>query len=143
MDSDFPDNINLYELLGCNKTSTPDQINAEYKARVRDFHPDKVDDSEKETAERQFRLLTTAKDILCDQNKRKHYDMYLSMGSQMSLKEWMDNQEKLQQTMHWVQLKEPTPMIAGTQNLNGQNQKREGWKSHESATLQAFRSYKI
>jgi hypothetical protein len=25
--------------------------------------------------------------------------MYLSMGSQMSLKEWMDNQEKLQQVI--------------------------------------------
>ncbi|EGT50739.1 hypothetical protein CAEBREN_02979 [Caenorhabditis brenneri] len=41
-----PKEPKLYQILGCNERSTTDQIIAEYRARVRDFHPDKLSKNE-------------------------------------------------------------------------------------------------
>ena len=71
---------------------------AEYRVRVISAHPDKIADEEaKVDAQARFHTLQNAKEILCDPSKRKHYDTYLAMGSHIPLKDWMDNQDKLQQ----------------------------------------------
>uniref|UniRef100_A0A7E4V9G0 J domain-containing protein n=1 Tax=Panagrellus redivivus TaxID=6233 RepID=A0A7E4V9G0_PANRE len=134
---------NLYALLGCAPSSTTEQIQAEFRSRVVNMHPDKFDSPEdKARAEESFRDLYTAKDILCDPSKRKHYDMYLTMGSQMPLKEWMDNQNKLQQTLHWAAPTNSVQMIAPS-HPEPNYVKPDGWKRHESPTISAFRNYRI
>lgn len=56
-------------------------------------HPDKQQDK----GDEEFQLLQQAKETLIDPSKRKHYDTYLSIGSDMPLTEWMKNRERLQQ----------------------------------------------
>ncbi|KAK0397975.1 hypothetical protein QR680_002369 [Steinernema hermaphroditum] len=89
---------NLYGLLGCSKSSTPEQIMAEYRARVRDYHPDKVSPQELE-ATKKFQKLLYAKEILTNPSKRYLYDMWLSMGEGTSLEQWMANKERVAQVV--------------------------------------------
>uniref|UniRef100_A0AC34FNQ2 J domain-containing protein n=1 Tax=Panagrolaimus sp. ES5 TaxID=591445 RepID=A0AC34FNQ2_9BILA len=137
----------LYEILGCNSSATVEQILAEYRVRVIGAHPDKIiDENEKAEAQKRFHTLQYAKEILCDPSKRKHYDTYLAMGSRMPLKEWMDNQDKLQQTLHWASPTQAQPMLESSeppQRMNPSATKIGGWVRHESPTLSAFRNYKI
>ncbi|KAI1716608.1 dnaJ domain-containing protein [Ditylenchus destructor] len=158
---------NLYTLLGCDATSTSEQILAEYRARVREIHPDKMEATQKAEAERLFHELTYAKDILSDPSKRQHYDLFLRMGGplNLTLKEWMENQDKLQQTLHWAtHAAESTPMLEPSTSSNvtpstckseleeagsfvaGERhypRRFEGWTSHNSPVINAFRNYKI
>jgi DnaJ-class molecular chaperone len=53
-------------------------------------HPDKQNGQNED-----FQRLQQAKDILTDPSKRKHYDLYLSVGSDMPLNEWMQHRERL------------------------------------------------
>ncbi len=41
----------LYKILGCDETSTSDQIRCEYKLKVKKFHPDKAGQEDKEAQE--------------------------------------------------------------------------------------------
>jgi DnaJ-class molecular chaperone len=103
---------NLYAILGSSPSSTTEQLMAEYRARAVTCHPDKVGGSrtiddgismEKaiEEAEKSFRELVLAKEVLTSGSMRPHYDLYLSMGGEggtgMSLCEWMEQRERLQQ----------------------------------------------
>uniref|UniRef100_A0AC35GJF0 J domain-containing protein n=1 Tax=Panagrolaimus sp. PS1159 TaxID=55785 RepID=A0AC35GJF0_9BILA len=139
----------LYEILGCNPSANVDQILAEYRVRVISAHPDKIiDEKEKAEAQKRFHTLQYAKEILCDPSKRKYYDTYLAMGSRMPLKEWMDNQDKLQQTLHWASPTQAQQMLESSdssisQRINPSATKIGGWVRHESPTLSAFRNYKI
>ncbi|CAD5215054.1 unnamed protein product [Bursaphelenchus okinawaensis] len=127
----------LYAVLGCPSTATTDQILSEYKARVRQFHPDKQTGRDD-----QFCQLQYAKDVLTDPSKRRHYDTYMNMGMQMPLKEWMAHRESLQQTLHWANTSAPTPAIE-PQEKREQNDKPIDWKRHQNSTLDAFRNYRL
>lgn len=117
---------------------------AEYKTRVISTHPDKCPDNERDKINEKFTQLQYAKDILIDPAKRRHYDAYLSLGSSMSLKEWMDNFEKLRHTLHWATNNDSPKMLDLPSKEIPENQKRfEGWTRHESDTVTAFRNYKI
>lgn len=89
----------LYDILGCTPQSTPSQILAEYRVRVLDTHPDKKSFIKSKENDIEFCELTKAKDILTTPALKQHYDLYLQMGSNlnMSLDEWMNNRDKLQQ----------------------------------------------
>uniref|UniRef100_A0A915EBZ1 J domain-containing protein n=1 Tax=Ditylenchus dipsaci TaxID=166011 RepID=A0A915EBZ1_9BILA len=110
-------NVDLYTLLGCDATSTTDQILAEFRSKVREIHPDKMEAAQKSEAEVLFHELNYAKEVLCNPSKRQHYDLFLRMGEPLnvSLKEWMENQDRLQQTLHWAnQTNESMPMLQDT-----------------------------
>ncbi|KAE9556137.1 hypothetical protein FO519_000625 [Halicephalobus sp. NKZ332] len=128
----------LYELLGCSRQATTDQIIAEYRVRVVSVHPDKFPDQDRKGAQEKFNELQYAKEILCDPSKRRHYDAYLALGSAMPLQEWMENQEKLQQTMHWAANNSSPQMIEPSSKSNPANNRFEGWTRHESPTISAF-----
>jgi molecular chaperone DnaJ len=59
---------NLYEVLGVNETSTPDEIKKAYRKLAMEHHPDKGGDEEK------FKKISEAYDTLGDENKRTQYD---------------------------------------------------------------------
>src|SRR4051812_39665557 len=92
----------LYSLLGCDRSASVEQIMSEYRVRVIEVHPDKVQTD----SSHQFHQLQYAKKVLTEPSTRRHYDLFLSMGGSeavgMSLEEWMDNKEKLQQVIHWI-----------------------------------------
>ncbi|KAK0397974.1 hypothetical protein QR680_002369 [Steinernema hermaphroditum] len=132
---------NLYGLLGCSKSSTPEQIMAEYRARVRDYHPDKVSPQELE-ATKKFQKLLYAKEILTNPSKRYLYDMWLSMGEGTSLEQWMANKERVAQTMHWANTS-PTPMLKPSESQSTTAAHGPQWSRAESSVISAFRSYKI
>ncbi|UXI15437.1 DNA repair protein RAD51-like 3 [Sarcoptes scabiei] len=68
----------LYIILGIEKTSTTDEIKRTYRKLALKYHPDK-NPNNPEAAEK-FKDINRAHSILSDENKRKVYDSYGSMG---------------------------------------------------------------
>ncbi|XP_034530996.1 dnaJ (Hsp40) homolog, subfamily C, member 5 gamma b isoform X2 [Notolabrus celidotus] len=68
----------LYKTLGLEKGATPDEIKKAYRKLALRHHPDKNPDNP-EAAEK-FKEINNANSILSDENKRKIYDEYGSMG---------------------------------------------------------------
>lgn len=68
----------LYKVLGLEKGATPEEIKKAYRKLALRHHPDKNPDNP-EAAEK-FKEINNANSILSDENKRKIYDEYGSMG---------------------------------------------------------------
>ncbi|KAG9120861.1 hypothetical protein FRC07_003471 [Ceratobasidium sp. 392] len=62
-----------YDLLGLNPAATSAEIKRAYKKKALQSHPDKNPDP---NAAQEFQELSTAYEILIDDNKRAHYDQY-------------------------------------------------------------------
>ncbi|XP_069391736.1 dnaJ homolog subfamily C member 5-like isoform X2 [Paralichthys olivaceus] len=68
----------LYKVLGLERGATQEEIKKAYRKLALRHHPDKNPDNP-EAAER-FKEINNANSILSDENKRKIYDKYGSMG---------------------------------------------------------------
>lgn len=68
----------LYKVLGLEKGATAEEIKKAYRKLALRHHPDKNPDNP-EAAEK-FKEINNANSILSDENKRKIYDEYGSMG---------------------------------------------------------------
>uniref|UniRef100_A0A023F8Q1 J domain-containing protein n=1 Tax=Triatoma infestans TaxID=30076 RepID=A0A023F8Q1_TRIIF len=107
----------FYAILGCDENSTIEQINAEYKVRALQYHPDK-NEGDKES-EAKFQKLKEAKEILSDPEKRKNYDKWRNSGISMSYKQWVGMKEHVHQSMHWTTLKTKDRMLEGECGSSG------------------------
>lgn len=65
----------LYEVLGVESSATEGEIRKAYRKLALKFHPDKVSPEERETSEIKFKEITEAYEILCDEDKRRDYDL--------------------------------------------------------------------
>ncbi|XP_078133154.1 dnaJ (Hsp40) homolog, subfamily C, member 5 gamma b isoform X2 [Sander vitreus] len=68
----------LYKLLGLEKGASPEEIKKAYRKLALRHHPDKNPDNPE--AADTFKEINNANSILSDENKRKIYDEYGSMG---------------------------------------------------------------
>lgn len=72
-------NKDFYKILEINKNSTDNEIKKAYRKLAVKWHPDKNPDN-KEEAEKNFKLVSEAYDVLSDSNKKKIYDQYGIQG---------------------------------------------------------------
>ncbi|TWR23796.1 J domain-containing protein [Mucilaginibacter achroorhodeus] len=66
--------IDYYKVLGVAKTATDKEIKSAYRKMARKYHPD-VNPNDAE-AEKQFKQVNEANEVLSDPEKRKKYDKY-------------------------------------------------------------------
>ncbi|MBN2809019.1 MAG: J domain-containing protein [Deltaproteobacteria bacterium] len=63
-----------YKTLGVGKQASPEEIKKSFRRKARQYHPDvKPDDKE---AERKFKEINEAYEVLSDEKKRRDYDTY-------------------------------------------------------------------
>lgn len=106
-----------YQILGCDENSSVEQINAEYKIRARQLHPDKNDGDEDKAKE--FQLLTSAKDTLTNPESRKDYDTWRSSGMSVRFEQWMAMKDKYHTSMHWAIPKKKDLMLESEMASSG------------------------
>ncbi len=63
-----------YEILGVPRTATQDEIKKAYRKLARKYHPDLHTGAGKQEAERKFKELNEANEVLSDPKKRAKYD---------------------------------------------------------------------
>lgn len=69
-----------YDILGVSKGSSEDEIKKAYKKLARAHHPDMVAEPDKKDAERRFKEINEAYQVLKDPQKRKMYDQFGHAG---------------------------------------------------------------
>ncbi|VDK43793.1 unnamed protein product [Cylicostephanus goldi] len=142
-----------YETLGCDRASTIEQITAEYRARVKSLHPDKLLDESDQDKKDQYLRLQTAYSTLSDPEERKCYDAWLECLLPFSYEEFKRNKDAVKVSMHWVTPKQ-TPMLSDSEESEkARLQEHKDYMAKTSARWEAdryhsdavrkFRNYEI
>ena len=66
--------VDYYKVLGVSKTATPEELRQAYRKLAVKYHPDK--NLNKDFAEKKFKEVAEAYDVLSSEEKRKVYDLY-------------------------------------------------------------------
>ncbi|XP_017279846.1 dnaJ homolog subfamily C member 12 [Kryptolebias marmoratus] len=98
-----------YGLLGCDELSSTEQILNEYKIRALACHPDKHLDDPRAVAD--FQKLQEAKEVLCNEDRRKNYDLWRRSGVAVSFHEWQALSDSVKTSMHWAVRTKKEPML--------------------------------
>src|SRR3990170_4056274 len=65
-----------YDILGVSKGASADEIKKAYRKQALEWHPDKHQGGDKEAAEKRFKEINEAYQILSDREKRSAYDQF-------------------------------------------------------------------
>lgn len=98
-----------YGLLGCDELSSTEQILNEYKIRALACHPDKHLDNPRAVAD--FQKLQEAKEVLCNEAKRKNYDLWKRSGVTIPFHDWQALNDSVKTSMHWAVRNKKEPML--------------------------------
>ncbi len=66
--------MDYYQILGIEKNASDEEIKKAYKKKALKCHPDKAADDQKNTASAEFQKISTAYEVLIDNQKRQIYD---------------------------------------------------------------------
>ncbi|CAI8030215.1 DnaJ homolog subfamily B member 6-A [Geodia barretti] len=77
--SDSWDSLDYYDLLGVERDASPEEIKKAYRKMALKWHPDKNPDSVEE-ADKVFKLVAEAYEVLSDTEKRRMYDLHGKEG---------------------------------------------------------------
>jgi molecular chaperone DnaJ len=69
-----------YEILGVPRTATLADIKKAYRSLALKYHPDRVPEAEKKTAEEKFKEISEAYGVLADPQKKQTYDQFGHQG---------------------------------------------------------------
>ena len=69
-----PPTIDPYEVLGLERTASPDEVKSAYRKTALKTHPDKVPEEKKDEAKEKFQQVAFAYAVLSDPARRKRYD---------------------------------------------------------------------
>jgi len=69
--------MDYYQILGVDRTATPEQISRAYKSKIRVVHPDRPGGSTDLT-----RQVIEARDVLCNREERRAHDEVLNRAAQ-------------------------------------------------------------
>ncbi|XP_049592483.1 dnaJ homolog subfamily C member 12 isoform X1 [Syngnathus scovelli] len=86
-----------------------EQIINEYKIRALACHPDKHQDNPNAVAE--FQKLQEAKEVLCNDDKRKNYDLWKRSGVSIPFHDWQALNDSVKMSMHWAVKNKKEPML--------------------------------
>lgn len=70
-----------YDILGVTKSASADEIKKAYRKQALEWHPDRHKDN-KEAAEKRFKEINEAYQVLSDSTKRSQYDQFGKAGAQ-------------------------------------------------------------
>ncbi len=65
-----------YDILGVTKGASPEELKKAYRKQAMEWHPDRHKGSDKEAAEKRFKEINEAYQILSDSQKKSAYDQY-------------------------------------------------------------------
>lgn len=65
-----------YDILGVTKSASGAEIKSAYRKKALEWHPDRHQGADKEEAERKFKEINEAYQVLSDSNKKSAYDNY-------------------------------------------------------------------
>ena len=82
---------NYYDLFGVHSKAGPEEIRKAYRARLKEWHPDKNPDR-KEEAEAMTKALNMAYHILSDPARRKNYDRMLRFSKGKNFDRYVDDE---------------------------------------------------
>uniref|UniRef100_A0A3P9IHR2 DnaJ (Hsp40) homolog, subfamily C, member 12 n=1 Tax=Oryzias latipes TaxID=8090 RepID=A0A3P9IHR2_ORYLA len=153
------DREDFYGVLGCDELSSTEQILNEYRIRALASHPDKHLDDPHAVAD--FQKLQEAKEVLCDEDKRKSYDLWRRSGVTIPFRDWQALSDSVRTSLHWAVRTKKEPMLeaAGEPKTSGAEERetheagssssdhchqRFRWAADSpSRLLQKFRNYEI
>ncbi|XP_071829687.1 dnaJ homolog subfamily C member 12-like [Apostichopus japonicus] len=103
------DEDDFYKVLGCDESSTMEQIMTEYKALARECHPDKRP-NDPEAAER-FSKIQKAREVLGNEESRADYDKWRRSGLTIRYSTWLATHGHARMSLHWATKKKPQPAL--------------------------------
>lgn len=135
----------LYILLGCDESSSIEQITKEYHIKAKLYHPDRVlnlDTREREEAGELFRKINRAYEILSDSEKRQVYDNWRRSGMAMTFDNWLSLQTRFAPSMHFGTTKKQLSLSMTQKHEKTQETILKATDTSTSL-LEQFRTYKI
>ncbi len=112
---------NYYEILEVNENASQEVIEKAYKTLAKKYHPDAWSNDDSSFAERKFKEIIEAYEVLSNEDSRKNYD--LKIGTNVSLDNKYNTlfteQEKIKQEIDNMKTKnESDKYINETQDVN-------------------------
>jgi DnaJ family protein C protein 12 len=131
----------LYEILGCTPSSTPEQITTEYRQRVLTCHPDRHPE-DPVAAREAFERLQLAYSILGSPQERAIYDRWRTSGLRLSFLNWRSLAER-GHALHWQPAPTPKMMLTDRDTPSSPPPPPSDTLSESDQLIQQFRNYQL